>query len=118
MLKEIYFRDLSDPRYLPGVVETSNTLEALIYKIKMILLTDRGDILGDSDFGMDLESYLFDNKVPEQVIRERFHSQVARFIPETEYSIDLEFGHSTDNYKNFANIYVMINGQKMFGLSV
>lgn len=118
MIKEIVFRDPSDPKYNPNYLETNDKLEAVIAKIKMILYTNRGEVLGEPELGMDLEDYLFEKRIDEKEIRDRFYSQVARFIPEREYKLDLEISHGTDNIQNYINLYVTINGLKAFGIAI
>jgi hypothetical protein len=118
MLNEIYFRDPTDPKYNPNFLDTNNRLEALISKLKMILYSNRGDVLGDPDLGMDLEDYLFERRIDEATIKERFYAQVAKYIPERDYTIDLQFSYGTNNVTNHVNMFITINGQKIFGLAV
>src|SRR3989304_1417726 len=57
--RERYMRNSDDPNFKDNLLEVSDEIEILISQIKMILLTDQGDILGAPDFGMSLESLLF-----------------------------------------------------------
>ena len=116
MLRTIYFRDPTDPKFQSGLLETNSDLEELIAKIKMILFTNRGEVLGFPDFGMDLEESLFDFDINEGLIRDRFYAQIAKFIPETQYKIDIEFERQMDEVESTLFIFITIDGQKVFGL--
>ena len=60
MVNEIFIREETDPYYVDGVLETGNTTENIISKIRMFLETVPGDVLGDDNFGIDIE-YLVDS---------------------------------------------------------
>ena len=46
MLRDIYLRDQSDPKYKSNLLETSSVIESVLNKIRMILYTNRGEVLG------------------------------------------------------------------------
>ena len=73
--RELYMRPPDDPAYKDGILEVSEEIEILLNQIKMILLTDQGDVLGAPDFGMSLEDMLFSfdaNEYAIQSAKERY----------------------------------------------
>ena len=117
MLKEIYFRDPSDARYNIKGLEIGDRYEALLSKIRMILYTSRGDVLGEPDLGMNLEDYLFETVMDEGVIKNDFYAQVAKYIPEqAEYSIDCNITVQTDGVHNIAHLYITLNSSRVIGI--
>jgi len=50
-MREIYNRDPLDPNYNPYQIETSDPVEICVGQIKMLLLTNKGEVLGDPKFG-------------------------------------------------------------------
>jgi hypothetical protein len=60
MLKEIYCRNENDPKYVNTILETTDAIEALLTKLRMILFTARGEVLGYPNLGLDLDSMLFE----------------------------------------------------------
>jgi hypothetical protein len=116
VLREIYLRDNSDPKYNSGLLETNDDLEALLSKIRMLLYSNRGEVLGFPELGMDLENEIFELSLNEQVIRDRFYAQLAKFVPETQFKIDLEFERQQDQVETIVFMYITIDGQRNFGL--
>ena len=119
MLREIYFRDITDLKFSPDYMEISDKIEALLSKIRMLLYTNRGEVLGEPDLGMDLESYLFEPGLNESVLRDRFYAQLAKYVPEhVDYSIDCSFDTQSDGFSNTAFMYILINNEKVLGIQV
>ena len=59
-LAEFYFRNADDPNYIEDILEVSDEIEILIYQIKMVLLTNQGEVLGEPKFGGELQKILFE----------------------------------------------------------
>ena len=78
MIREIYLRDASDPRYNPRLLEINDPIEAILSKIRMLIYTNKGEVLGEPDLGMNLESRLFEFLMDEGNIRSDFYAQVAK----------------------------------------
>ena len=119
MLKEIYFRSPEDPKYSGDYMEISDKIEALLSKIRMVLYTNRGEVLGEPELGMNLESYLFEPGLNETVIRDQFYAQLAKYIPEhVDYSIDCSVDTKSDGISNTSFLYITINNEKVLGVQI
>jgi hypothetical protein len=119
MVREIYFRDASDSQYQNTSLEATSEREIILNKVRMILLSSKGEILGAPELGMDLETYLFDKILPADLIKNKFYAQVAQFIPESsEHSISLEIGNEVEDYHNIAVLKVKIDGIDSLGISL
>ena len=117
-MREFYFRDETDPNYIPNVLEISNEIEALIYQIKMTLGTSKGEVLGSSQFGANIDDILFSvnynpkawkMKMMEQL---KTYSQLAR-----EYNIDLNSKLLRNGYQDTGIIDISINGKSIMGFA-
>jgi hypothetical protein len=118
MLREIYFRDPTDSKYNISSLEVNSKLEAVLNKIRMILFTNRGDVLGYPELGMDLDDYIFNFKINENVLRDRFYSQIATYIPERDFKIDIDFSFETDGVKDFMYLYITVDRQRILGILI
>lgn len=118
MLREIYFRDPSDNKFNNSSLEVNSKLEALLNKIRMILFTNRGEVLGYPDLGMDLDDYIFKFGISENVLRDRFYSQIARYIPERDFKIDIDFSFETDGVKDIIYLFITVDKQRMLGIII
>jgi hypothetical protein len=94
MLREIYNRDPDDPNYKADQLEVTDALEACIGKIKMLIFTRKGEVLGDPSFGLDLEELIYDLELSEFSIRKEIEDNIKTYIPEFESlggTYDLKF---------------------------
>lgn len=120
MFKELYTRSPEDPNYLYGVLEHSNALECIISKIKMILNTIPGTVMGDPKFGVDIERLIFQTKINKTDLEEKIRNQIFEYVPEsTMYNIQVSvsFGYSDAGY-DYAIIDIIINGVKSLGILI
>lgn len=117
-MREFNFRDESDPNYKRSVVEVNDDIEALIYQIKMTLGTNTGEVLGECEFGSNLEGLLFasefymvgfDQVVSDQVSK---FSELAQIYP---VSVSIKNIPITP-FRSAAVIDVAINGKSTFGI--
>jgi len=82
MLREIYNRDPEDPNYKEDQIEVTDPLEACLGKIKMLLFTKKGEVLGDSSFGLDLEGMVYELELSEEAIKKEIQDSIRAYIPE------------------------------------
>ena len=75
MLREIYNKDPDDPNYKADQIEVTDPLEACIGKIKMLIFTRKGEVLGDSSFGLDLESLVYELNLSEESIKKEIQEK-------------------------------------------
>ena len=116
MLREIYFRNPTDPKY-DGSIETNSKIEAVLSKIRMILQTTQGDVIGEPTLGMNQENYLFDQAFDESNFRSQFNAQISKFIPESnEFTITVDFSMETDGVKNYIYVYILIDSMVQMGI--
>lgn len=83
-LRDFYIRPPEDPKYLGDIVEVSNEIESSIQQVKMTLFTKRGEVLGEPDFGLDLDSYLFEYDVDPFSLSSEAMLQVNKYVSESK----------------------------------
>lgn len=119
MARELFMRDLSDPNYKEGILETSDEMEMLIGQIKMILLTNRGEVLGAPDFGMSLEEQLYTFDANEYSLRSALRDHMIKFCPLGEkYSVDFDVKFARGTVRDICIIDVFIDGKTAFGVYI
>lgn len=119
MLKEIYCRAKEDPYADETALDHSNVYETLLGKIRIILSTRKGDVLGDPEFGASLEDFIFDTNFPATEIEDEIKAQIARYVPEAirfdiKVKVKLEKGVTSD----IGFVDIIINGNKEIGVLV
>lgn len=113
--KDIYIRYYKHPKYNSTHVIEDKILEVIIQKIEMLLFTNKGEILGDPNFGCNIEYYLWQTKVPATMIKKVINEQIIKYIPELidmEYAINLELYEGTVRDILYINIVIKDNTYK------
>ena len=106
---EIYNRDPGDFGYKADVLETTDPIEICIGQIKMLLLTSKGEVLGDPLFGISLDDLVFNLELSQESIREEIDFQMNTYCPlfyQLGGFFKLEFFQGT--LRDIANIYFFI----------
>lgn len=117
MLREIYCRNINDPSYQPFQLETGSELEALLTKIRMIIFTHKGEVLGSPNLGLSLEEYLFDLNVNTAQLQNTFYSQLAAFVPEAgKYNVEIDVKFQPGEVRDLCFIDIYIDGSKFIGV--
>jgi len=119
LIKEIYNRASSDPNYIYGILEHSSAIESIISKIKMILSTRQGKIIGDHNFGIGIEDLVFETRINKMQLEEKIKQQINMYISESQdYQITPIVGFGKDVGYEYAVIDIYINNAKIIGILV
>jgi len=100
-VRDFYTRTEADPKFRPDQVEVYDELEACITQVRMTLLTNKGEVLGEPDFGIQVEKYLFDFDLNPFQLSDEANGQVGKYVSESKrrnitlnpYYIDDEKGN-------------------------
>ena len=83
------------------------------------LYTNKGEILGAPDLGLDLEDNLFNFNMPFDFISQKFYAQLAKYVPEVvDFKIDIDYDIVSNINSKIVNIYISINNNRELGLSL
>lgn len=121
MVNEIFIREENDPYYTDGVLETGNTTEKIISKIRMFLGTIPGDVLGDDNFGIDIEYLVFKTKKAAKYIENEINEKLISYlgnIGNASVDVNVQFGKDPNGGSDYAIIDFGINGVKSIGILV
>lgn len=119
MIKDLYIRIPSDPSYNPSILDTSNEIEHIISKIKMILSTYPSTVLGDVSFGVGIEELVFQTNISSYKLEEMINKQIKEYVSEySDYNISsaVSFGR-TEDY-DYCVIDIKLNGEPVAGILV
>jgi hypothetical protein len=109
---EIYNRDPGDFGYKEGIIETTDPIEICIGQLKMLLLTNKGEVLGDPEFGISLDELVFSLELSETSIKKEIDFQINTYCPlfyELSGYFDLKFYQGT--MRDIATIDFYISSQ-------
>lgn len=119
MIKDLYTRVPSDPMYDNSALETSNTIEQIVTKIKMILSTPPGTVLGDVSFGVGIEDLVFQTNVNKYKLEDMINSQIREYLSETsEYKILSKVSFGKTEYYDYCIVDITINDETVAGVLI
>jgi phage baseplate assembly protein W len=83
----------------------------------MLLFTNKGELLGDSNFGCDLQRLLFETRIAKSGVRTIIIDQINEYIPEIQnvnYIIDVEFSTDPENFQEVMEINFTIADYEVY----
>ena len=107
-MAEFDFRDLyigyeGHPRFTINKIITDDIIRVIVQKYEMIIFTNKGELLGDPDFGCDLTKLLFETKISAEAVKSIIITQINTYINElqnTNYTLDVTFQQDPENYQD------------------
>jgi hypothetical protein len=113
-IRDFYMVDDLDPDFVPDQAEVYNDLEAAINQVKLTLLTKKGEVLGELNFGLDIEKYLFEFEMDPFGLAEDANSQVQTYVSEArKRALSLSPGYITDDKdRKIYILQILVDEQK------
>lgn len=109
--KDFYIKYKGHPTFVPNNIIEDEIIKVIIQKYEMILFTNRGELLGDPDFGADLLILLYQTKVSAEHVKTVIIDQINSYIPEiidTNYTLDVVFTQDPENAQDIMYTYFTI----------
>lgn len=109
-LRDFYTREGGDAKYEDDRLEISDDLESAIQQVKMTLFTNKGEVLGELDFGLDIEKYLFEYNIDSDGIARDASAQINKYSGQlTKRSISVDSTVYPDQVSNRDIFVLLIN---------
>lgn len=92
------------------VHQASNYIDSTYQNLKLLLSTERGELIGDPYYGVLLKHYMFDqnNYVLRDMLIDMLYTQIALFIPQLH--VERSGITVTQNRKEKGKLYCTIRG--------
>lgn len=111
-MAELDFRDHfveypGHPKFKVDKIIEDDVLRIIVQKYEMIIFTNKGELLGDPDFGCDLNFFLFETNVSAQFVRGLIERQIEQYIPELgigSYTLDVNIFQDPEKYQDVMQI--------------
>lgn len=121
MAVDIYIKNNNYPYFDKDEIDISDDLEIFLQQLEMIITTPKGSLLGEPDFGVDLESYLWSFYKGSSGIQQEINQQINTYIqPRLALSINYEISVNFLKGEVWDTIIVdvLIDGNKVAGYAV
>jgi phage baseplate assembly protein W len=120
-MAEFDFRDLyigyeSHPRFTINKIIVDDLVRVIVQKYEMIIFTNKGELLGDTNFGCDLTKLLFETKISAEGVKGIINSQISEYIQElavTNYTLDVEFKQDPERFQDVMLINLKFAGYEI-----
>lgn len=107
-MAEFDFRDLyigyqGHPKFQINKIIVDEAVRVIVQKYEMILFTNKGELLGDPNFGCDLVKLLFQTKISSFAVKNIIIEQIKEYISELNginYTLDVVFQQDPENYQD------------------
>ena len=81
-VKDLVIRYPGHPKYEPDRIVEDDEVEVIVQKLEMILFTNKGEVLGDTEIGCNLEYYLWQTRITTGNLKSKVEEQIRTYIPE------------------------------------
>ena len=105
------------PRFREKELITDEVVRVIVQKYEMIVFTDKGEVLGDPNFGADLTKLLFETKVSASNVENEIRRQISTYIPELlsiTYELSVSFYQDPENYQDIMEVFFKIKEYDVF----
>jgi len=110
-VKDFVIRYPGHPKYEPNRIVEDDEVEVIVQKLEMLLFTNKGEVLGDLNIGINLEYYLWQTNVTTGNLKNLVEEQISTYIPEL---INIGYDFSLDLYqgtvRDILNLNFIIKG--------
>lgn len=116
---EFYIKNIGDPNFDTNELHVDDELSQLLIQIETVLFTRKGDVMGDPEFGANLDDYVYSFRYNDFMLKKVIEDQIRQFVPlAAKYNtkVDVEFTDEVDRYLVFVSI--VIDSKYMVGLYI
>jgi phage baseplate assembly protein W len=115
--KDHYIGYLGHPKFIINKIVEDDVIRVVIQKYEMLLFTNKGELLGDSDFGCDLQKLLFETRIAKSGVKTIIIEQINKYIPEIRninYVLDVQFSTDPENFQEVMEIFFTISDYEVY----
>lgn len=115
--RDFYIEYKGHPNFNPERIEEDDVIRVIIQKYEMILFTNQGEVLGEPNFGGNLEELLYQTNVSAEFVKRELNQQILQYIPEivnVDYKLDVIFVQDITTYQDVMFINFELQDYKVF----
>lgn len=117
MVVDLYTKREGEIRYSETQFDETDPIRIYVQKIKMILFTQPGEIVGNPGFGVNLERLLFQKSLSAQSIRNNIINQIGYNCEEfNDYETNVEVTFYSVGGHDECKIDILINNLNVLSL--
>lgn len=114
---DMYIKYPGHPSFNRIELIEDDIIRVIVQKYEMVLFTNKGELLGDPNFGADLPNLLYETKLSAEFIEGDIKAQIADYIPEIDnidYELKVEFFDDPERFQEYMVIGFKIRDIEVF----
>jgi hypothetical protein len=116
---ELYIKTLGDPNFNPKGVDVENEVAQLLIQLETIIFTNRGDVLGDSNFGANLEKMIYSFNLNEFEIKRAVEDQIEMYCSlARKYNTKVDVQFSRGEVRDMAQLNITVDSKYLIGVNI
>ena len=116
---EFYVRALGDPGFNRDKIQQDDELSMLLTQIETILFTKKGSVLGNPDFGANLENYVYELRYNDYLIKREINEQIKRYAPlAKKYPVNIEVDFTEELNRHVMFLDITIDSKFQLGVYI
>jgi phage baseplate assembly protein W len=116
---DFYVKDLGDPNFDINKVHSESELAQVLTQIETMLFTNRGEVMGEPDFGANLEDLVYSLELNEQAIQATIRDQLNYYVPLAQkYNTQITVQFYKGNVRDIAQIDVILDSRYQVGVYI
>lgn len=107
---DFYIKSKLHKDYDPDMLEITDDMAILISKIQTLIFTNKGEVLGDPNFGCDIPKLLWQTNLNATDIQNQIYEQIQTYISNiSNYKYDVQFYLLPGTIQDIGLIEININ---------
>lgn len=105
------------PMFRNAELIEDDVVKVIVQKYEMIIFTNKGEVLGEPNFGADLILLLHETRLSAESVEGGIRAQIADYIPEIDsigYDLSVEFFDDPEKHQEYMVINFTINDYEIF----
>ena len=116
---DFYIGYKNHPRFVDKKMIEDDLIRVIIQKYEMIIFTNKGEVLGEPNFGADLPKLLYQTRVSADAVERTIIEQIFDYISEISninFQLNVEFITDDQNYQEIMEIKFQISDYEVYAL--
>lgn len=116
---DFYIGYKDHPKFVDKKMIEDDLIRVIIQKYEMIIFTNKGEVLGDPNFGGDLPKLLYQTRVSAESVERSLLDQIFEYIPEISnlnFQLKAGFLADSENYQEIMEIKLQITDYEVYAI--
>jgi hypothetical protein len=116
---ELYIKTLGDPNYRDDQMQSDEEILMMLTQIETLVFTNKGEVMGDPEFGLNLEDYVYSFMYNDDMLRGVVNNAIIQYIPlSSKYPVSVTVEYTTQSDRNAVYIDITIDNKYGIGLYI